>query len=124
MISCNVIPVFYKNNNITPAIDTTAPRISLGVTFSLNIYMEAGMTNMGDIDEIDETIPVAVYLTAKRENATPTKGPKIEPATNAGMALLFFIDSNISGHFLFLVINKVNTRAAAMILICVAARGS
>lgn len=96
----------------------------MGVTFSLNIKMEAGIITIGDIDEIDETMPVEVYLTAIRENVTPIKGPNIEPAINAGMALLFLIASNISGHFLFLVINRVNTIAAAIILICVAAKGS
>lgn len=49
------------NSSITPDIDISAPNISFGSTFSLNIMIEAGMINIGEREVIVDTIPVAVY---------------------------------------------------------------
>ena len=79
---------FYRNNIIIPTIEIKAPIISLGRTFSLNTIMEKGIMITGDTDDIDETIPVAVYCTANKEKVIPRKGPKTEPTAISFKAFL------------------------------------
>jgi len=43
----------------------------------LNIAIEAGIIITGDIDEMDETMSVAVCCTTISEKVTPIKGPNI-----------------------------------------------
>jgi hypothetical protein len=52
-------------------MEMKAPSISLGRTFSLKITMEAGIMRIGDMDEIEETMPAAVYCNATKDRTTP-----------------------------------------------------
>lgn len=58
---------------------TAPPSISFAVTFSLRIAIEMGMITMGEMEEREETMPVAVCCRASSARLTPIKGPKTEP---------------------------------------------
>lgn len=109
--------ICYKNNMIIPIVDTAAPNISLNNTFSLKIIMEKGIIITGDMDVIEETIPVAVYCTANRENTTPMKGPNTAPTIILPNALLWLKAAPISAHCFFVVTITVRPIKAAINLI-------
>ena len=77
----------------------------------------------GEIEEIDDTIPVAVCFTAISEQATPMNGPNTAPNDISSMARLFANAVLISVHLPWMVIIAANPTKAAISLICVAAKG-
>ena len=77
---------------MTPKIEMQAPSISLGFTFSLNIQMDTGMMSIGEMEVMDETMPVAVCCKASNDKLTPINGPNTDPTTICPMALLLLND--------------------------------
>ena len=69
----------YKNNKITPKIETQAPRISFRATFSLKANMDMGMIIIGEMEVMDETMPAAVCCSATNDKLTPINGPNTDP---------------------------------------------
>jgi hypothetical protein len=67
----------YIKKSATPAMAVNAPSISLGVIFSLNIIIEKGIIRTGTILIMVAAMPDEVYFTARSENETPRKGPKM-----------------------------------------------
>ena len=80
-------------------MEMSAPKISLGSTFSLKTPMEKGMIRIGDMDVSDDTMPAGAYCRAMSERVTPIKGPKIAPIAIWPIAFLSLKAARISGHF-------------------------
>ena len=82
-----------------------------------------GIIITGDIDEIDDAMPAAVYFTAINEQVIPTKDPNTDPniinfrTPRLPNAVL------ISAHFRLIVIMATRAIIAADNLIWVAANG-
>jgi len=54
--------VFYMNKSEIPSKVTIAPNISFGNKFSLNAIIDTGISNIGVIDVMAETIPVDTII--------------------------------------------------------------